>query len=156
VRLVVIESRVGIRRDLRAMLGVLSRGRGDPALRWEGEVLWLTGVSPAGDFTARLSTQEQGVAGAFWGPGAPWAAEHLAVWVGADDDAGGFEPQHRLVARQWRRYGDTLRVPRLLLTWQVALAAVLDYKPLFAGKNVGIIISGGNVDMKKLPFSQLS
>jgi threonine dehydratase len=55
----------------------------------------------------------------------------------------------------------------MLLVWErmkiviepssaVALAAVLDYKPLFAGKNVGIIISGGNVDMKKLPFSQLS
>lgn len=55
----------------------------------------------------------------------------------------------------------------MLLVWErmkiviepssaTALAAVLDYKPLFAGKNVGIIISGGNVDMKKLPFSQLS
>jgi threonine dehydratase len=52
----------------------------------------------------------------------------------------------------------------MLLVWErmkiviepssaVALAAVLDYKPLFAGKNVGIIISGGNVDLKKLPFS---
>jgi threonine dehydratase len=55
----------------------------------------------------------------------------------------------------------------MLLVWErmkiviepssaVALAAVLDNKPLFTGKNVGIIISGGNVDMKKLPFSQLS
>ena len=53
----------------------------------------------------------------------------------------------------------------MLLVWErmkiviepssaTALAAVLDNKPLFAGRNVGIIISGGNVDMKKLPFSQ--
>lgn len=34
----------------------------------------------------------------------------------------------------------------------VALAAVLSDKNLFAGKKIGIIISGGNVDLKKLPF----
>lgn len=33
-----------------------------------------------------------------------------------------------------------------------ALAAVLREKELFRGKKVGIIISGGNVDLKKLPF----
>jgi threonine dehydratase len=55
----------------------------------------------------------------------------------------------------------------MLLVWErmkiviepssaTALAAVLDNKTLFAGKNVGIIISGGNVDMKQLPFSQLA
>jgi len=34
----------------------------------------------------------------------------------------------------------------------VALAAVRSDKRRFAGKKVGIIISGGNVDLKKLPF----
>jgi threonine dehydratase len=34
----------------------------------------------------------------------------------------------------------------------VALAAVLRNKELFAGKTIGIIISGGNVDLSKLPF----
>jgi threonine dehydratase len=34
----------------------------------------------------------------------------------------------------------------------VALAAVLLEKERFAGKSLGIIISGGNVDLKKLPF----
>ena len=34
----------------------------------------------------------------------------------------------------------------------VALAAVVSDKERFAGKKVGIIISGGNVDLKKLPF----
>ncbi len=34
----------------------------------------------------------------------------------------------------------------------VALAAVLSDKNRFTGKKVGIIISGGNVDLKKLPF----
>ena len=34
----------------------------------------------------------------------------------------------------------------------VALAAVLKHKEEFKNKNVGIILSGGNVDVKKLPF----
>jgi threonine dehydratase len=34
----------------------------------------------------------------------------------------------------------------------VPLAAVLNHKPLFAGKKVGIILTGGNVDLEKLPF----
>ena len=34
----------------------------------------------------------------------------------------------------------------------VALAALIKEKELYQGKRVGIIISGGNVDLKKLPF----
>ena len=34
----------------------------------------------------------------------------------------------------------------------VPLAAVLQNKPLFEGKKVGIILTGGNVDLEKLPF----
>ena len=34
----------------------------------------------------------------------------------------------------------------------VAFAAVLREKKKFKGKKVGIIISGGNVDLKNLPF----
>jgi threonine dehydratase len=34
----------------------------------------------------------------------------------------------------------------------VAFAAVLREKEKFKGKKVGIIISGGNVDLKNLPF----
>ncbi|MGB8358613.1 MAG: pyridoxal-phosphate dependent enzyme, partial [Bacteroidales bacterium] len=36
----------------------------------------------------------------------------------------------------------------------VPLAAVLGSKSLFAGKNVAVIISGGNADLSKLPFGQ--
>lgn len=36
------------------------------------------------------------------------------------------------------------------------LAAVLENKKLFEGKKVGLIISGGNVDLRKLPFSAIS
>jgi threonine dehydratase len=33
-----------------------------------------------------------------------------------------------------------------------ALAVVMENKDFFRGKKTGIIISGGNVDLKKLPF----
>ena len=35
----------------------------------------------------------------------------------------------------------------------VALAVLIDQKEFFRNKKVGIIISGGNVDLEKLPFS---
>ncbi len=34
----------------------------------------------------------------------------------------------------------------------VALAAIIREKEKFKNKNIGIIISGGNVDLDKLPF----
>lgn len=56
-------------------------------------------------------------------------------------------------------------VDAMYLTWQrmkiliepssaVPLAAILKNKELFAGKRVGVILTGGNVDLKKLPWMQ--
>ena len=54
-------------------------------------------------------------------------------------------------------------IDAMYLTWQrmkiviepssaVPLATILKNKELFAGKRVGVIITGGNVDLKKLPW----
>jgi threonine dehydratase len=54
-------------------------------------------------------------------------------------------------------------IDAMYLTWQrmkiviepssaVALATILKNKELFAGKRVGVIVTGGNVDLKKLPW----
>ena len=54
-------------------------------------------------------------------------------------------------------------IDAMYLTWQrmkiviepssaVALATILKNKNLFAGKRVGVILTGGNVDLKKLPW----
>lgn len=109
---------------IRTILGPLSRGAGDPCYRPEGETVWLTGLAPQ-PFTARL---EPGVIGTFWGPGAEWAADRLPQWLGVDDDVEGFTPQHRIVEDQWRRYADVWRVPKTALTWQIAVAAVLEQR----------------------------
>jgi threonine dehydratase len=36
------------------------------------------------------------------------------------------------------------------------LAVVRENPAIFTGKRIGLIISGGNVDLKNLPFSQVS
>lgn len=128
MRVVVIEAEFPQRRNLPAMLGVLSRGAGDPAYRRVDGSVWLTGLNSAGTFTVRLLPLEDRVVGTYWGEGAPLGAERLGDLLGARDDAGGFTPQHPIVERQWRRYGTTVRVPRTFLTWQVALAAVLEQR----------------------------
>ncbi|MBB5514132.1 threonine dehydratase [Rubricella aquisinus] len=57
-------------------------------------------------------------------------------------------------------------VDAMYLTWQrmkiviepscaVPLAVILKNKEMFAGKRVGVIITGGNVDLKKLPWMQV-
>ncbi len=56
-------------------------------------------------------------------------------------------------------------IDAMYLTWQrmkivmepssaVPLATIIKNKELFAGKRVGVIITGGNVDLKKLPWMQ--
>ena len=108
----------------RVVLGPLRRGTADPCFQVDGSTVWLSGLAPE-PFTARL---EPGVTGTFWGPGARWAADHLPQWLGAGDDTNGFSCGHPLVARQWRRYEPIWRVPRTLLTWQIAVAAVLEQR----------------------------
>ena len=43
--------------------------------------------------------------------------------------------------------------PALLISSAVAFAAVLKEKEQFKGKKIGVIISGGNVDVNNLPFN---
>ena len=58
-------------------------------------------------------------------------------------------------------------IDAMRITWQrmkiiiepssaVPLAIILKNKELFAGKRVGIILTGGNVDLNKLPWMQAS
>ena len=55
-------------------------------------------------------------------------------------------------------------IEAMYLTWQrmkivvepsssVPLATIIKNKELFAGKRVGVILTGGNVDLKKLPWN---
>ena len=76
----------------------------------------------------RLRASAISVSAQFWGDGSQWAAEHVDDILGGVDDPTGFVPVHAPIEKQWRRYHDTLRVPRTLLTWQIAVAAVLEQR----------------------------
>lgn len=114
-------------RDLRAVLGPLSRGRQDPAYQYIDGALVLTGLNPE-PFTVWLRATASGVDAEVHGAGAQRVADMLPDLLGAGDDPSGFVPGHPLVDRQWRRYRSSWRVPRTLLTWQIALAAVLEQR----------------------------
>ncbi len=81
--------------------------------------MWIAGLTPE-PVTVRLEAD---------GSSECWGAEvDIAGWLGAADDPTGFEPQHRIVEDQWRVHGSSWRVPRTLLTWQIAVAAVLEQR----------------------------
>ena len=65
------------------------------------------------------------------------------------------------------RVSDAETIAAMRLIWErmkivvepssaTVLAAVLRYKDLFAGKRVGLILTGGNVDLDRLPWSGLA
>lgn len=125
----VVEVTLHAPRDVHAMLAPLRRGAGDPAYRRlpDGAV-WLTGLMADLPFSARLVSDDAMVRGLYWGPGREQAAVVFPQLLGAGDDPCGFVAQHPLIESQWRRYGSVLRTPRSLLSWQVALAAVLEQR----------------------------
>lgn len=59
---------------------------------------------------------------------------------------GGIEKAMRLV---WTRLKQVIEPSAA-----VALAAILEYPDLFAGKRVGLILTGGNVDLDRLPWAK--
>jgi 3-methyladenine DNA glycosylase/8-oxoguanine DNA glycosylase len=115
-------------RNLRAVLGPLRRGTGDPAFQIHADGMWLTGLMQGDPFTLRLVADADLVRGTYWGPARDAAANTFADLLGATDDVRGFIPQHPAIESQWRRYANVWRTPRSLLTWQVALAAVLEQR----------------------------
>ena len=66
------------------------------------------------------------------------AAQTLALFAGS--------AAARVAVMSWRL------TTRALTSSAVCLAAVLDRPELVAGKRIGVIISGGNVDLGRLPW----
>ena len=124
-----VEVEVDQRRHLTAVLGPMSRGAGDPSLRRMPDgSMWLVGTSDGEPFSAHIVASTHAVRGVYWGPGREVAATNFPDLLGAADDPAGFTPAHEVIASQWRTYGEVLRTPRSLLTWQTALAAVLEQR----------------------------
>jgi 3-methyladenine DNA glycosylase/8-oxoguanine DNA glycosylase len=80
------EWRAGRPVELRATLGGLVRGPGDPAHRFDAGRFWWACGTPHGDGTLALSVRGATVSAAAWGAGAEWLLARVPVLLGADDD----------------------------------------------------------------------
>ncbi|MFC7405865.1 DNA-3-methyladenine glycosylase family protein [Georgenia alba] len=109
-------------------LGALRHGPADPTVR-AGSGVWWRGVrTPEGTATLRLDLGGATVRAAAWGAGAAWAVAAVPSWLGANDDAAGFEPgRHPVVARLARRFPG-LRLPRTGLVMDSLVPAVIEQK----------------------------
>lgn len=117
--------------DLRATIGALRRGAGDPCVRYlVGGTYWRATRTPDGPGTARYVPMPGRVVVDAWGPGAAWLLAHAADLIGASDDPSPFVPmvdRHPLVARLHR---DTpgLRLPRSRAVYEAAVPAVIEQR----------------------------
>ncbi len=114
--------------DLRATLGPLQRGSGDPTARTVPGEVWRTTLTPVGPATTRLRSESPYVVAATaWGAGAEHALEDLPTLLGAGDDPAGFAPKHPRIREAWRRHGGW-RVPRSGQVLESLVPAVLEQK----------------------------
>ena len=121
----------GHRVDLRATLGPLRRGGGDPTYRVDAAGLWRTARTPLGPATQLLRVDVHGLLCQAWGPGAAWLLETLPELLGArDETAAEFEPlsrAHPLLRDSWRRHPGW-RVPRSNRVVETLVPSVLEQK----------------------------
>lgn len=109
--------------DLRATVGALRVGRGDPTMRLDATTMVRATRTPEGPATLRLDVDPDGrtIAAHAVGPGATHVLDAGPELVGAHDDRAGFDPGvHEIVARLAARrpgfrIGRTGRVVDVLL-----------------------------------------
>jgi 3-methyladenine DNA glycosylase/8-oxoguanine DNA glycosylase len=115
--------------DVRATLGSLRRGRGDPTLQVDasGAVWWATST-PAGAGTVRLLSRSGAVEATAWGAGAEWLIDGVPTLLGDGDvSATEFQPIHAQVIEASRRAAGW-RVPRTRRPFDACVAAVIEQK----------------------------
>jgi 3-methyladenine DNA glycosylase/8-oxoguanine DNA glycosylase len=114
--------------DLRALLGPLVRGSGDPTIRVASATAIRASVTPEGPAAIEIRV-ENAVARAWaWGPGAQRLLDGLPAALGQDDDDTGFEPGlHPVVGRLARRHG-RVRLGRTGAVWETLLPAILEQR----------------------------
>jgi len=113
--------------DLVATLRPLRRGRHDPCLRFAADCVWRATRTASGPATLHLVADGDQIHGRAWGDGAAEALDGLADLVGANDDDGGFDPDHPLVARLWRDHRGR-RIARSRAVAEALMDAVLEQR----------------------------
>lgn len=130
--------------DLRAVVGLLARGAGDPTMRVAAGAAIRASMTPDGPGTIDIRVVGSAAAGGgatadragggatvhaqAWGPGAGHLLAGLPAALGLDDDDTGFEPGlHPTVAGLARRLG-RVRLGRTGAVWESLLPAILEQR----------------------------
>ncbi len=114
--------------DLRAALGPLVRGTGDPTIKVAPGAAIRASVTAAGIGSIELRVAGGEIRARAWGPGATALLDGVPALLGQDDDDTGFNPAlHPIVASLARRSG-RVRLGRTGAVWEALLPAVLEQK----------------------------
>jgi 3-methyladenine DNA glycosylase/8-oxoguanine DNA glycosylase len=114
--------------DLRAVLGPLARGAGDPTMRVAAGAAIRASLTPDGPGTVELRASGTTMVARAWGQGAAWLLDRVEAALGEDDDDTGFEPGlHPVVAGLARRMG-RVRLGRTGAVWEALLPAILEQR----------------------------
>ncbi|HJP89462.1 MAG TPA: hypothetical protein VJ850_10555 [Candidatus Limnocylindrales bacterium] len=128
--------------DLRAVLGLLARGSGDPTMRVAATAAIRASMTPDGpgtiDIRESVAASASGSASGSaarariraeaWGPGASWLLDRVPALLGFDDDDTGFSPAlHPRVAALAHQQG-RVRLGRTGAVWEALLPAILEQR----------------------------
>lgn len=125
---VALELEAGAQLDLRAVLGPLARGSGDPTMRVAATAAIRASMTPDGPGTIELRVTGSTIRALGWGPGATSLLDGLPAALGLDDVDAGFDPGlHPAVADLARRLGP-VRLGRTGAIWEALLPAILEQR----------------------------
>lgn len=116
--------------DLRLTVGIHSRGRGDPAMRFEASgSAWRATRTPDGPATLFVELVDAGASARAraWGAGAAAALAGLTGFLGLDDDPAALVPRHPVVADAARRLRG-MRIGRTGAVLEALVPAILGQK----------------------------
>lgn len=104
------------------------RGPGDPCFHVIGGTIWRTSLQNSGPVTARITVAApHSIICQAWGEGAQEFADNLPALLGAGDDAGGFRPEHAVIAAAHARVPQ-LRIGRTGRVLESLIPAVLEQR----------------------------
>ncbi len=114
---------------LRAVVGILARGSGDPTSRRDAGRWWFAWRTPDGPVTLRLepTAVPHEVSATAWGSGAGWMLERVPDLLGERDDPSGFSVHHDVVAQAWKAHPHW-RIPRTGLVVQALVPTIIEQK----------------------------
>jgi 3-methyladenine DNA glycosylase/8-oxoguanine DNA glycosylase len=115
--------------DLRATLGPLRRGAGDPAHRVGADGrFWWACATPAGPATLALASARQQVTAHAWGTGAGWALDRVPALLGERDDWAALDVSAIPVLDRVRRTRPGMRLVATGLVLDSLVPAILEQK----------------------------